>query len=198
MDTLRTARLVIRPFTMDDLEEVHRLLDQDLQWAGADFPLERRRERLQLQVGLARWADTGQLYGNRGLILPSTGELIGFVHLHPELWSPAWKQAFWPALLGLSADDPALADASVELSIGYALATRHRRQGYAAEAVGALLGYLFQELLVGRVLALTDRANDDSVRLMRRVGMRVARHPDPEVVYPAFVGVIERSGGGAA
>jgi RimJ/RimL family protein N-acetyltransferase len=99
METLETARLLIRPFTMDDLEEVHRLLDLDIQWAGPGFPLERRRERLQLQVG--------------------------------------------------------------------------------------------------RVFAITDRANNDSVRLMQRVGMRIARNPDPDVTYPAVVGVIERPGGGA-
>lgn len=198
MDTLETGRLLIRPFTLDDLEDVHRLLGLDLQWAGPDFSLERRRERLQLQVGLARWEDTGRLYGNRALILKTSGEMVGFAGFHPDLWPPAWKQAFWPALFGTAPADATLHCASLELGVGYALSTWHRRQGYAAEAVGALLDHALDELWVGRILAATERGNENSVRLMQRVGMRVVRHPNPAFVYPAAVGVIERPGGGAA
>ncbi len=47
------------------------------------------------------------------------------------------------------------------------------------------------ELRVGRIFAITDRANTDSLRLMQRVGMRTVRNPDPTVAYPGVVGVIE-------
>ena len=33
MKALETERLTIRPFTPDDLDAAHRLLDLDLQWA---------------------------------------------------------------------------------------------------------------------------------------------------------------------
>jgi RimJ/RimL family protein N-acetyltransferase len=196
MDTLETARLIIRPFTMDDLDEAHRLIDLDLQWAGPGFTLEQRRKKLQLHTCLAQWDDTGKLYGNRALILKTSGAMVGFVGFHPDLWPLAWKQAFWPTLFGTASDDATLRCASLELGVGYALSTRHRCQGYAAEAVGAFLDHAFCELRVGRVLAATERGNDASVRLMQRVGMRVARHPDPEFVYPAAVGVRELQTGG--
>lgn len=194
MNTLETERLIIRPFTMADLEEVHRLLDDDLQWRGPGFTLEQRRERLQLHVGLANWDDTGCLYGIRGLILRNSGQLIGICLFHPDLWLPRWKAVFWPQLFEqpLSSFDQSYA--SLELGIGYALSSHHRSHGYAAEAVRAFLGHAFGELQVGRIFATTDRANTDSVRLMQRVGMRTARNPDGEVVYPAVVGVIENQG----
>jgi ribosomal-protein-alanine N-acetyltransferase len=195
MDSLETERLCIRPFTMDDLEEAHRLLDQDIQWAGPEFTLEQRRKKVQLHISLAQWDDTERLYGNRALLLKTSGEMVGFVGFHPDLWPPAWKLAFWPALFGLSPDDATLRCASLELGLGYALSTRHRHQGYAAEAVQAFLDHAFRELRVGRVLAATERGNEDSVALMQRVGMRIARHPDPAAVYPAAVGVIENPGG---
>lgn len=50
VDVLRTARLAIRPFTMDDLQDVHCLLDVDLEWAGPGVTLEERRKKLQLDL----------------------------------------------------------------------------------------------------------------------------------------------------
>ncbi len=43
MDTRETEHLIIRPFGMGDLEEAHRLLDGDIQWAGPGRSLEYRR-----------------------------------------------------------------------------------------------------------------------------------------------------------
>jgi RimJ/RimL family protein N-acetyltransferase len=176
---------------MDDLDEVHRLLDGDLQWRGPGFTLEQRRERLHLHVGLARWDDTGCLYGIRALILKDSGRLIGICLFHPDLWLPRWKAVFWPRLFDQPLSPFDQSYASLELGIGYALSSRHRGRGYAAEAVRAFLDHAFGVLKVGRVFAVTDRANNDSLRLMQRVGMCTARNPDAEVVYPGVVGVIE-------
>jgi RimJ/RimL family protein N-acetyltransferase len=195
MDTLQTERLLIRPFTMDDLEEAHELLDLDIQWAGPGFTLEQRRAKLQTNVCLARWEDTGKIYGSRALILKKSGQMIGIMGLHPDLWSQQWKRVFWPPLLGLPEDDTALAHVSPELGIGYALSNQCRGQGYAAEAVRTMLAHAFGELDMQRVFAMTDRANTNSVRLMQRVGMRTFRNSDAEVVYPATVGVIAYPGG---
>jgi hypothetical protein len=59
MDTLETDRLVIRPFTMDDLEEAYQLLDVGMQWAGPNISIEWRKKRLSLYITLSerggRW-----------------------------------------------------------------------------------------------------------------------------------------------
>ena len=74
MDTLETARLWVRPFTEEDLDAAHRLLDVDLRWSGPDFTRERRRERLAFSIALAQWDDTGRLYGYRAITRkPSLG-----------------------------------------------------------------------------------------------------------------------------
>ncbi len=55
----------------------------------------------------------------------------------------------------------------------------------------ALIEYGFRELQVRRIVALTARGNTDSINVMKRVGMKVGVNPDPQVVYPGAVGIIE-------
>jgi ribosomal-protein-alanine N-acetyltransferase len=184
VETLQTDRLVIRPFTLDDLEAAYELYDLDLAWGGPGVTLEDRRERLRFQIGLPEWAVTDGLYGDRAIVLKETGELIGFCGFRPWLCKPEECALFDSAAVEHPFSAP-------ELGVGYALSTRYRGQGYAAEAVRALIDYAFRKLRVRRVVALTERGNADSVRLMQRVGMTVGFNPDPEAVYPWAVGVIE-------
>ena len=190
MDALETERLLIRPLVLDDLEQAHHLLDEDIQWGGPDVTLEQRRERLRLDIGLARWNGTQRLYGNRGLQLKSSGALVGICSFHPDVWSPEWKRFFWPALFP-QCDPGELVYASLEMGIGYALGSDYRRQGYAAEAVQAVLGFGFDRLHLRRIFAVTECDNDKSAALMRRVGMHTVQNSDPDVVFPGIVGVIE-------
>jgi RimJ/RimL family protein N-acetyltransferase len=190
--TLETPRLLLRAFTLADLPEAHAVLDNDLQWSGPGFTLDQRRARLQFYQDLARWDDTGRLYGARAVILKATAQLIGLCGFHPDVWLPNRKAAFWPQLFP-DGSPAALTYTSLELGLGYGLASSARGQGYATEAVQVCLTYAFGELQINRVFAITDRDNLRSAGLMRRVGMRTARHPDPETVYPGLVGVIESS-----
>jgi RimJ/RimL family protein N-acetyltransferase len=191
MNTLDTVRLHIRPFTMDDLPVAHQLLDQDLQWAGPSVSLQQRQERLQRDVSLAAWADTGGIYGYRAVILQATNEIIGICGFLPILWSPRMQALFWPLLFGESGASDAYRYACVELEVGYAVASRHRRQGYATEAVSALLLYAFRELQVRRIFASTNRSNIGSIGVMRRLGMRIAINPEqPQVEWPGAPGVV--------
>jgi aminoglycoside 6'-N-acetyltransferase len=64
------------------------------------------------------------------------------------------------------ADDPRQAQ------IGYTFSRSYQKQGYATEAVRCLLGYLFGELHLHRVVATCDAENMASFRLLERVGMR--------------------------
>lgn len=188
---LHTERLLIRPFVMEDLLMVHDLLDKDLEWAGPGFTLEQRREALTLQVQLARWDLTGRIYGHRAIVLKDSGEVVGLVHLHPEVWSPEWKRIFWPILFPGWKPVGEGCLATLEVAIGYGLSSKHRGQGLATEAVRAAVDHAFGELRLCRLFAVTDAANQASERLMRRIGMRVARNPDHACTYPAVAGVLE-------
>lgn len=83
MPTLETARLVLRPLSMDDLEAIHRTLDVELREAefgseGAQSLDERRR---WLQWTVLSYEQLARLYqppyGERAVVLKQTGQLIG-------------------------------------------------------------------------------------------------------------------------
>jgi RimJ/RimL family protein N-acetyltransferase len=184
MDILETERLQIRPFTLNDLDAAHQLLDQDLQWSGPDFTREQRRARLQFHIDLAHWVDMGALFGDRALILNETGQLIGMAGFRPWVLSPETRTLFGVDFWG---ETPAFT--TMELGIGYALHSGQRQRGYATEAASALVNYAFREIKVRRVIAVTDRQNNDSIRLMARLGMRLAYNPAAD--WPGAIGILD-------
>ena len=190
MDTLTTERLIIRPFIMADLLKAHQILDQDIQWSGPNFSLEKRRERLQREIYLAEWTDTGKLYGYRAIVLKESNTLMGMCGFLPGYYSPEKQALFLPQLLGEERGRPRKY-AIEALEIGYALSSAHRGQGYATEAIKALLAYAFGTLKAERVYASTNRSNQGSIALMKRVGMRIANNPShPELEWPGAPGVL--------
>ncbi len=63
-----------------------------------------------------------------------------------------------------------------QAELGYSLARAHWGQGFATEAVIAVLDYSFLTLRLHRVIAITDCQNAASVALLERVGMRREGH----------------------
>jgi RimJ/RimL family protein N-acetyltransferase len=185
---LETARLHIRPFTPADLETAHAVLDLDLHWAG-------RLSREQRQVLLQFHRDItcrlfGGIYGDRAIVLKDSQALIGLCGFRPWLCTQAERALFDPVRLAQEAPGHRL-----ELGVGCGIAQGQRQQGYAREALQAIIAYAFEVWQVGRVVGLTGRGNVVSIRLMRSVGMQVAVHPDPAVEFPGAVGLIEQAAG---
>src|SRR5215831_14836300 len=83
MPTLETRRLVIRPFSMDDLYPIHRLLDVELREAELGTAgVQTLHERAQwLQWIVLNYTQLALLYqppyGDRAIALKHTGQLIG-------------------------------------------------------------------------------------------------------------------------
>lgn len=63
-----------------------------------------------------------------------------------------------------------------QLEIGYTLSPPHQHQGYAAEAVRAVIRYAFTEGGRHRITASADPANAASVRLLSKLGFRKEAH----------------------
>lgn len=63
-----------------------------------------------------------------------------------------------------------------QAEIGFTLDPSYRNKGYGTEAVKHLLGYIFNVLNMRRVIAITDVRNEDSIRLLERLGMRREGH----------------------
>jgi RimJ/RimL family protein N-acetyltransferase len=160
MPVLETERLVIRPFVMYDLADVHRLLDAELRaggpMAGEAEALARRAQWLQWTV--LNYEQLAYLrqppYGDRGVVLKSTGQLIGACGFVPCLGPLAKLPGFSP---GRSEGDPSLWSAGVGLC--YAVAPAHQRCGYATEAAQALVDHAWQRMHLSRVIAMTTHDN---------------------------------------
>src|SRR3989337_3021262 len=59
-----------------------------------------------------------------------------------------------------------------QVEIGYTIACRHQRRGYARECVVSILEHLFGVLRKHRVIASLDPRNEPSMRLMEKLGFR--------------------------
>lgn len=68
------------------------------------------------------------------------------------------------------------ADDARQGEIGFTLAREHQGRGYAREAVSRLLDFVFTELKLNRVVAITDAENASAAHLLERIGMRREGH----------------------
>lgn len=152
LPTLTTPHLALRPATDADLEALWRLLiDHEVRRYLCDDQVTTRAEvQAMLADNIALWPTAMGLW----LLCDSDGLPIGCIGLHPV--TP-----------GIVAHAPELAG-EVEPTI--ALAPDHWGQGYAAEALAAVLAYGFERLGLEQLVAVADVPNVRSHRLMLRVG----------------------------
>ncbi|MDQ0416448.1 RimJ/RimL family protein N-acetyltransferase [Croceifilum oryzae] len=62
------------------------------------------------------------------------------------------------------------------VEIGFTLSPEYQGNGYATEAVGALLRYVFHSLGKHKAIAFSDVRNSKSIAVLERVGMRREGH----------------------
>jgi RimJ/RimL family protein N-acetyltransferase len=58
------------------------------------------------------------------------------------------------------------------VEIGFVIAPKQQGLGYAYESVGLLLGHLFADRALNKVMAQTGAFNEGSLRLLKRLGFR--------------------------
>lgn len=190
MPALETERLLIRSFSMDDLEEAHRILDLDLSPAAAgEHPPTLAGREAWLRWTVMGYEENAKLhnppYGDRAVILKDGGRLIGACGLVPLL-APF---GLLPSLGGET--DPDTARFTPEVGLFYAFAPEQHGRGYATEAARALVDFAFRELRLRRVVAMTTHDNPRSAAVMRRAGMRVETNPHAHPEWLQVVGFIE-------
>jgi RimJ/RimL family protein N-acetyltransferase len=151
---IRTPRLVLRPFAEDDVDALLVFHSDPEAVRYVPYP---PRDRAAVAGVLERkragtgWRKEGDLI-ELAVTLAEDGTLIG---------------------------DVLLALRSVEhetVEVGYIFAPAHGGQGYATEAVRALLDLAFGELGARRVVARVDDRNLPSRRLLERLGVRLEAH----------------------
>ena len=144
---IQTARLVLRRFTVDDLEgfQAYRsdaVLGQYQDWEPVSDNLARSflAEQSQQELGqLDEWLQVA-------VVRRDTHELIGD--------------------LGLCVVDERAG--SVEL--GFTIARPSQKQGYASEAVTGILDALLGEGQMRSIIAVADTRNAGAIALLRRLG----------------------------
>src|SRR5215510_188936 len=175
LPTLTTDRLVIRPFTLDDLDACHAILGA----VGDPVTVEERGDWLRWTVD--NYAQLEALhqppYGDRAIALRSDGVLIGACGLVPCLAPFAQLEGGGPTRW------------TPEVGIYYELGPDHRGRGYATEAVRELIRWAGDALQLDRIVATTSYDNARSIAMMERLGMTIARNPLDEPPWFEVVGI---------
>jgi ribosomal-protein-alanine N-acetyltransferase len=146
MHTIETARLIIRPFTFDDLDAYHRQVYSDPD-VTRYLPGGKPRSREATRDVIAYFIDHNDRYGftMAAVLDRATGELIGHCGLHQF--------------------------SSGDVELGYSFARARWGQGYATEAGHAALRYGFEMLALDEIIALAFPPNLASQRVMQKLGM---------------------------
>jgi ribosomal-protein-alanine N-acetyltransferase len=191
---LQTERLIIRPFTLNDLDDIHQLLDIDL--AAADFGTEgatSRDERQKwLQWTVMNYEELAKLYqppyGDRAVTLKQTGQMIGACGYVPSFGPFEQLPSFH-----LTIDNAIERLCTPEFGLFYAFSPAFQRKGYATEAARALVDYAFTQLHVQRIVATTTHDNAASMGVMRKLGMRIEKNPLSDPPWFQVVGILVNS-----
>lgn len=150
---LTTERLVLRRFTLDDVDALLALDSDPLvrRYAEDGEPVTRKRAIETIGHWL-RYHEVSDLFGFWAAIDRATGEFLGWFHYRPGD--------------GHGDDEPEL---------GYRLTSSAWGNGLATEGSIALIDRGFESGRVRRVLAETMAVNVASRRVMEKAGMRLVR-----------------------
>ena len=186
--TLKTDRLKIRPLSLRDLPTCHQLY-LDTRWAGQRLTDERNLQirRSWLDWTVRNYTELDRLnqppYGDRAVELRENGRLAGLVGLVPLLAPFGQLPTF-----GSQADAPF----SAEVGLFWMISPAMQGRGLATEAARALVGFAFDVLKMGRILAGTEYENFASIAVMRKLGMRIERNPFPSPAWFQIAGILQR------
>ena len=141
--TLKTSRLVLRQLVVEDAAELFKTLSDDEVMRYWSSGPHQNFEETKSYISWNADADAD----HKCWAITAGDELaMGWVILLPHR-----KDSF---------------------ELGYILGRAHWRQGYVAEASGAVLDYAFSQLAARRVMADTDPDNKASIGLLEKLGFR--------------------------
>lgn len=149
MTTVETERLVLRPWTEDDLDALAVIFAEPSFWRypfGRGFSREETERFLERQFD--HWSTHG--FGSWAAELKDGHRLIGYIGLA----TPTWLPQVMPAV-----------------EVGWRLHPRLWGRGLATEGGRASVRYGFEELNLDRIIAIVMPENVASLRVMAKLGM---------------------------
>jgi len=169
MKTLETDRLILRPFTNDDVE-IHRVIFSDPEvchyYCGKTRTEEETREWLIHRKWQAR--DSEEL-GFLAVVRKEDKQILGLVALQLSV-------SFWLR----SELEPESPFNPLTIELSYAIGREYQRQGYATEACRALIEYGFKEMRLQRLTNGVSMENVPTNRLCQTLGFRQVKNVHPE------------------
>lgn len=153
--TITTARLVLRPFTKEDVDGLHRILSEEgiMRYFPRSTPPSRDRVQKLIAKQLSHWETHNFGWwavepraGGRDDCVPERGGLIG-----------------WNGLQYLPDTQ--------EVEVGYLLSKAYWRQGLTTEAGRASLTYGFETLGLKTIIAVVHPENIASQRVTEKLGL---------------------------
>ena len=188
---LETKRLVIRPFTTGDLDEIYRLVYADSTvksaWSG------QTGTESQIKAAFARrHVDCADSFCYRAVLRKDDEQLLGlmgFQRYHPDE-DLGWLVFEHGPPVGWRRPD------LIEVELTYALGSAYWGQGYATEAGQAVIAHGFDQMSIARIVTGTLASNLRSIALMQRLGFVVQRNLNPDLACDddgaqAVVGILE-------
>jgi [ribosomal protein S5]-alanine N-acetyltransferase len=161
---LQTKHLIIREFTMDDLDGLSSLLgDKEVMHFSLAGPLSREQAKDYLEKRIfAHYAQFG--FGLWAVIHSEEQRLIGYA-----------------GLMSQSIDGEDL------IELGYRFDPKHWGKGLATEAGHAISQYAFDRLQLDQIISIIDPKNIRSVGVAVRIGMHhwkdMLFHNQPVQIY---------------
>jgi RimJ/RimL family protein N-acetyltransferase len=150
---LETERMLLRRFTLDDVDDVYRLDSDPLvrTFVEDGRPVTREEAVATVEHWLTYY-ERFEIFGFWAAIDRNTSSFIGWFHFRPQAGSPAG-----------------------EPELGYRLLSSAWGKGYATEGARALIDKGFESPLVALVVAETMAVHTASRRVMEKSGMRHVR-----------------------
>ena len=192
MEVLETERLIIRPFTSDDLHSIHQLLDLELKSSdfgtASPYTLVERERWLQWTIlGYDNLAKLNQPpYGERAIIEKDSKCFVGICGFVPYL------DRFKQLCDFKTINTPNICETTTtEFGLFYAVAEAYQNKGIASEATLAMIDYAFKQLHVYRVIATTSYNNVSSIKVMTKLGMCLQKNPFAEPSWLQVVGTLD-------
>jgi len=146
--TLRTERLILRPWREADLEPFAALNADPRVAASLGGPEDRDFSDALAERIMAGFAKRG--FDRWAIEVPGVAPFVGFVGLS----APSFEAHFTPCI-----------------EIGWRLAFDHWRKGYVTEGARAALDYGFNEAGLEEIVSFTAESNTRSRAVMERLGM---------------------------
>lgn len=157
---LETERLILRPMTKDDVEDVFKMRrDDEIMRYIRETVVSRREAEDWIKMISSRWAK--DKIGFCAVIEKESGKFAG--------WCGLWQLK-----------------ESREIEVGYAIVKDFWRKGFASEAANAFLEYGFNELNFEKIVAVARPENAGSRGVMEKIGMRfdyIGKFYDRDLVH---------------